>query len=339
MNGIRLFFACALTIVALLPLAFSQSENEIPDRLIMLFENKLQQAGIPADPADPESLSEIIKWSKKNDLLTHCSYWLEYYTSRFPEHLPLRMALADCYFSSADWGKLKQIVSQDSWQFQEHLRLNYLAFAQRELADSQWPLTWQAALSATKNNAEKKKSLILFLAQWKKWDTELESLLWQQVDQSNPLNAMALNSLVRLYELQNNAAGLLKINEHLLDLDPTNPELLNNEVSIHVLTRDLSSLKSDFLESLRSHSDLDSKYNLTLALYHQLMDQPATVKEYLSKIPGTWFEQDQERLVYLDYLRRIRGEETSFTDEAYRKLVETGNFQGFERAFLLSVID
>ena len=328
-------------IVGLMPVtAISQSPTS-PDPLVTAFDRDLQSAGIIRNISDPASLSQILKWSKKEGKLTHCTYWLEYQRSQFPEFLPLNMALADCCFLSNDWERLLQSISDDFWSYQEHLRLNYIAFAQRALGDENWRPTWESAIAATSGNSEKTKSLIQFLAQWKTWDQELEDLLWQQVDGSSPLKAMALNSLVTLYEMQNNAKGLLSVNENLLALDPMNPELLNNQISIHVLTHQADSITATHLERFMTISDRAEKYKLTRALYYFETGNPSEVRQYLQSIDQTSLSTSDIRdyVYFLIFQSGIEPSGESLpTKEAYQKLISEGDYLDFERAYLETAI-
>jgi len=327
------FFINLLIVVLITNSITAQTGKDNPDRLITLFEYKVTQAGLPISNTDPEIMSSIIKWSKRNNALEHCIYWMEYQLQLKPDYLPLKMGLADCYFSKNDWQQLIDTIASDSWSYQEHIRLTYLAYAQRELNDEAWKSTWQQAIESASDHTEKTKSLIEFLAQWKSWDKELESLLWDQVDMNKPLRAVAVNSLVKLYQMQNNPKGLLKINEWLLDQSPENPELINNEVTLHLLTDAPETLPQMYLETLKKDAEKDYKYQLTLCIYYTIIGDKDAFESVYRKIPDAWYDSNGHQ-AYRSFLKLKNGLPNTITKGDYFQQIEAGDYPAFEASFL-----
>ena len=328
------FFACNLILSVIAVTAQEQKGNPSPDLLMVKFNSKLEASGITPHINDPSTLSHIIKWAESRNDLIHCSYWLEYHLAQHPENLPLRMALADCYFIGEEWQELMTLLENENWDYQEHFRLAYLAFAYRELNRTEWMNTWMKSITSAAENTEKTKSLIHFLAQWKKWDREIESLLWKQIHEKTPLTNIAYSGLVKLYELQNNPEGLLKVNDSLLEISPDNSEMLNNHVILHILTSTVDTTNPKHLKNFMAISETDPKYQLTKALFHESTGDPSRVKKYLqNRSVSDW--SDPEYDVYLYYLADSVGfPKPQQLNANLEDLLATADLLGFEKSYL-----
>lgn len=185
------------------------------------------------------------------------------------------------------WNDLRAACEPENWGKGEPLRWAYLARACRALGDEDGMHTaWIQAVEGAAATTATARALAGIIRNWPGWEAELEGLLWRARERSPENLGWVLPALHGLYSGQKSAAGLLKVAQVLLEIDP-NSERVQNNVAFYSLLAG-----SGLLTAHRSAAELraihpdDPVIASTYALSALLQKQPQEALATMERLPA-----------------------------------------------------
>jgi Tfp pilus assembly protein PilF len=202
----------------------------------------------PFAARNPSDLASLMDWMNQNGLTPDVVKWIEKLPAEKLTSPPAAIAVAEAYANAKNWTRVKRWTRKGAWGESDYLRLAYQAIATRrsrqDSADTEFNALWRGAEQSTNDQPEHELVLARLAL---KWDLEKESeQLWLRVAENPPWRREALDTLRRLYRLENNTGKLYDVLQHLHDTSP-------NEAPI---TSDLARLGLNLERNIERSHDL-----------------------------------------------------------------------------------
>jgi tetratricopeptide (TPR) repeat protein len=213
-----------------LALLSAQRAVEDPDFFTHL--EQLQAASVH----NPSDFAELISWMNDHQLAIAVSEWVSKLPPELTSKPPVSLAVADAYFRSADWARLKQALESSPPDRLDFFRLALQSRMLKEQGDESGSRdAWRRALDAAKTAQEWLEKLAR-LAIARGWQQESEETLWA-LTETPSCPRWALDALWGAVRKANNTAKICRVAKLLFHAAPNELSVRGNFVYLALLTR------------------------------------------------------------------------------------------------------
>jgi hypothetical protein len=302
----------------------------IKERTVASFEVALREYGFAMVP-ELETLPDVLRWAALTNRLPSCIHWLEYHRALDPRSLTLQVALADALRMAGQWERLLILTANETWLFHESSRLGYRALAERKLGNFEWLESWNQARDHVVRESDGFVALVQLISGWEGWEEQIDDLLWKHIHNRGPHTVWCVAVQHQAYLKSENLPGLNRLNQWLLEADPSKLDLHNNQV-IYSMALGQSELADHSAETIFPHSSDRPEFALTLALHSAWKGDRSHAEKSLKTLPIPWLLEPDRAL----YGWAILGKNAA-SDGLSAKLFELadeGQYPVFVRRFL-----
>ena len=231
---------------------------------------------------NPEHAAALLNWMRLHGLAADAAEWATLLEKEVSSRPAVAAARAECLIATQDWEALRAVVETEPWESSEELRLAFLARVLREQGDLQGARArWTGAVTIGAKNRESASRLAFLAVQWG-WNDEAREPLWAAASGAAP--QWALHILHRLYQMENDTTGLLRVATRLLEVEPGNDEAANNVAMLSLLLgrdRD-AALRS--AQALHQKASGNAAFASTYALALHLSGRSGEAVEVMQKL-------------------------------------------------------
>jgi len=184
--------------------------------------------------SDATKVATLITWLNRNTMALVATDWARSLPEEVRLKNPVPAAIAEAYANLRDWPRLKALVAEGDWKFDDFMRLALHARVLREGGENLASRTqWNAAVKAAADRPDALERLVRF-AEGSSWDVEKTDLLWV-VARGVVSPDWALTILQRDYFLAGNTRGCLNTATRRLELHPDDQFAQNDVASFSLL--------------------------------------------------------------------------------------------------------
>ncbi len=305
----------------------------------------------------PEHLTVLIGWLNERHSALVVVDWSRRLPPEILTTMPVPVALAQSYVRLRDWAGLKPFIADTAvianppatklgeaavgkWGEFEFLRLAYLAAMHRADGDQeQAKVRWNAAVKATANRPGAVAALARQAVEWN-WGADATDLVWQAA-RTSPAPLWALQFLYRTYEEQQATSNLRQVAAKVLEVEPTNRDMVNNHAMLSLL---LGTDVAESVDKIRELHRLDpqnpnfiSTYALglflqgfsqeALALMKTLtpeqLEQPSIAASYGMILSATEEKAEARKFLELAKDAKLLPEEKELIAQAWKRIAAT----------------
>jgi tetratricopeptide (TPR) repeat protein len=278
-----------------------------------------------AAAADPASAAMLIDWFRVSGQAARGVEWGQSLDTKTAEHPQVRIGLAECLFVLKKWPELLEFASRGEWGGADYARLGYAACALHEQGDREGAKArWSAATAAAKGREAALR--LIYLPSRIGWTEAMRETLWAA--SAAPGGDWALLTLNRLYRSEGDTAGLLRVAQRFLELDPQNAGARNNTAALSLLLGQDPAPALETARKLHEQSSANADFATTYALALHQAGRSAEGLAVLKKLPPATLREPSVA-GYFGMLLRATG--AAVADE-YVQLARQGQFLPEEKA-------
>jgi Flp pilus assembly protein TadD len=188
--------------------------------------------------SSPALAAALITWMNRHEMAADAREWGLALPKQILDAPPVPLAIAEAYSFLQDWNGLHGWVNDKNWGEEEFLRLAVLSHALHRLtpgdrASMESQTSWNAALKATKNRADRLAAIAQLAEGWDYAEEAADA--WWLIANGKENAKEALTKLQRLYKAKQNSHGLLRVAKRALELNPADLVAANNCASLGLL--------------------------------------------------------------------------------------------------------
>jgi hypothetical protein len=252
---------------------------------------------------NPPNAAALIDWFRLSGQAGRAVEWGQSLEAKTTEHPQVRIALAECLFALKKWPELLEYASRGEWGGAEYTRLGYAACALHQQEDHEGAKArWTAATAAAKGREAAIR--LIYLPSRLGWTEAMRETLWAAA--AAPGGEWALQTLNRLYRSQGDTAGLLRVAERFLQLDPQNAGARNNTAALSLLLGNDAAPALETARTLHEAAPTNADFATTYALALHQSGRSAEGLAVLTKLPPATLREPSVA-GYYSFLLRANG--------------------------------
>lgn len=191
----------------------------------------------PIAARNPDDLAALMEWMNTNGLAAEVLKWNDKLPAEITNVPPPAIAIAEAFADTKNWSRLKRWTRGGGWGESDYERFAYQAYAARQsrqsAADAEYDSLWHLAERAAADQPERELNLARLAT---RWNLSVEAKqLWKRVSKNAPMRREALDSLLRIYRVENDLPELLQVTRQLHESSPREASLTSNYARLALL--------------------------------------------------------------------------------------------------------